>query len=255
MFSIKFFKRPECLKKKLSFFLFLAISLSIFAAEKKIEPTTAKDIADYARSKIIDQIEQPCAPYVQDGYLIFTADKSARFVGIAFGYENFRIIHPFQRLSHYETDGKPVDSVLFYITTYPKDMDEVSYKLIIDGLWTTDPLNSKRTFDKQTNSMLSIVNVERPEPITEKAADGNVRFVYYGESGQSIRLGGTFNNWDSYMYEMTEVSPGIYQIELPLPPGVYYYNFYNGINAMIDLKNSERAYTVDGRTASIIYVE
>jgi len=243
------------MKKKLSFFLFLAISFSIFAAEKKIEPTTAKDIADYARSKIIDQIEQPCPPYVQDGYLIFTADKSARFVGIAFGYENFRIIHPFQRLSHYETDGKPVDSVLFYITSYPKDVDEVSYKLIIDGLWTTDPLNSKRSFDKQTNSMLSIVNVERPEPITEKASNGNVRFVYYGESGQSIRLGGTFNNWDSYMYEMTEVSPGIYQIELPLPPGVYYYNFYNGINAMIDLKNSERAYTVDGRTASIIYVQ
>ena len=47
------------MKKKLCFFLLLTISFSIFAAEKKIEPTTAKDIADYARTKIIDQIESP----------------------------------------------------------------------------------------------------------------------------------------------------------------------------------------------------
>lgn len=243
------------MKKHLCSFLLLIISFSVFAAEKKIEPTTAKDIADYARTKIIDQIDKPCAPYVQDGYLIFTADKSARFVGIAFDYENFRIIHPFQRLSHYETDGQPIDSVLFYITKYPKELEQISYKLIIDGLWTTDPLNSRSSFDKKTNSMLSVLEVEKPEPVTEKTAGGNVRFVYYGESGLSIRLGGTFNNWDSYMYELTEVSPGIYQIELPLPPGVYYYNFYNGINAMIDMRNSERAYTEDGRTASILYVE
>jgi hypothetical protein len=243
------------MKKKLCFFLLLTISFSIFAAEKKIEPTTAKDIADYARTKIIDQIEKPCAPYVQDGYLIFTADKSARFVGIAFDYEDFRIVHPFQRLSHYEADGVPVDSVLFYVTTYPKDIDKVSYKLIIDGLWTTDPLNKERFFDKTTNSMLSVVAVEKPAPVTEKHNNGFVRFVYYGASGQSIRLGGTFNNWDSYMYELTEISPGIYQIYLPLPPGTYYYNFYNGINALLDMKNSDRAYTVDGRTASIIKVE
>ncbi len=244
------------MKKKIFFFLLFVISFNVFAADKSIKPTTQKDIADYALSKIIDDIEQPCAPYVRDGYLIFTADKSARFVGIAFDYENFRIIHPFKRLSHYETDdGKPVDSVLFYITAYPKNLEKVSYKLVIDGLWTTDPLNKERYFDKSTNSMLSIIEVEKLAPVTEKQDNGYVRFVYYGESGQKIRLGGTFNNWDSYMYELAEVSPGIYEIDLPLPPGTYYYNFYNGINALIDVKNSDRVYTVDGRVASLLKVE
>ncbi|MDR1747759.1 MAG: glycogen-binding domain-containing protein, partial [Spirochaetaceae bacterium] len=68
------------------------------------------------------------------------------------------------------------------------------------------------------------------------------------------RLAGSFNNWDSFMYEMTETSAGIYQIDIPLPPGTYFYAFFSGTAQIADIKNPDRRYTADGRIASVITV-
>lgn len=241
------------MKKNCFVLILFAIAINVFAVDSN---TQMDEITAYTRDLLISKIETPTAPYISDGFAIFTANKDARFVGIAFEHENYKIIHPFQRRSRYESDGEPVDSVLFYITQYPKSLTEITYRLVIDGLWTKDPLNPVSSFDSKSNSYLSTLKIDQfPDPVTEKIADGIIRFVYYGETGQSIRLGGSFNNWDSYMYQLTEVKEGMYQIELPLPDGTYYYNFYNGTNALTDSKNSNRSYSADGRTASVLYVD
>ena len=238
------------MKKNISLVLFLGFSFLLFASEP------SNGLKQFAKEKVINQIHSVRSPYINDNYMVFTADKAARFVGIAFDYENFRIIHPFSRLPIYEADDEPVDSVLFYIHEFPKELDSISYRLVIDGLWTTDPTNPLKIFDPKTNAQLSVLKITNKAPdTTEKKPSGTVSFVYYGAQGQQIRLAGSFNNWDSYMYYMKEVSPGKYQLDLPLPRGVHYYNFYNGINVLIDRNNPDRGYTRDGKVVSKITVE
>lgn len=242
-----------CMRKTIFFLFFMTFLPVVFAIDTAYG--AADEITSYTKEKLITQIEKPQSPFVKDNFIVFTADKNARFVGIAFEYENFRIIHPFQRLSHYETDDKPVDSVLFYVASYPKELEQISYRLVIDGLWTTDPMNPHTVYDQKTKAVLSTIKIESvPDPVTEKLPSGVIRFVYYGQTGQQIRLGGSFNNWDSFMYTLREVSYGMYQIDLALPAGTHYYNFYNGMNAIVDTKNPDRVFTVDGKVASMIVV-
>ena len=76
-----------------------------------------------------------------------------------------------------------------------------------------------------------------------------------GDKGQKVRLGGTFTNWDSWIYELTEITPGNYEIKLPLPPGKYYYAFYTGLESFADPANPKKAYREDGKTVSEITVK
>ena len=54
---------------------------------------------------------------------------------------------------------------------------------------------------------------------------------------------------------MVEVQRGKYQLDIPLPAGVYYYNYYSGITSFIDETNPSKGYTEDGRIASRIEVK
>lgn len=248
----------KILQKIMPFALFASFALSAFAQvdQSKLMYPVQDEISAYTKDILISQIQEATAPVVKDGFIVFTADEKARHVGIVFDYENYRVIHSFERRSHYAEDDKPVSSVLFYVTDYPKNVETIKYRLVIDGLWTADPLNPLKEFDNATNTMLSKIEIEKmAEPITEKMPSGLVRFVYYGKTGQNIRLAGSFNNWDSYMYTLRETSSGVYQIDLPLPKGTYYYNFYHGTTALVDEKNPKRAYTKDGRKASVLNVE
>jgi 1,4-alpha-glucan branching enzyme len=88
-----------------------------------------------------------------------------------------------------------------------------------------------------------------------KTASGSTRFVYRGESGQRIRLTASFTNWDPYIYELNEKSPGIYELEIPLPKGTYYYKFIRGITEFIDTANPNRIFSADGQSASVFTVD
>ena len=74
------------------------------------------------------------------------------------------------------------------------------------------------------------------------------------EKDKLIRLAGDFNNWDPFMYELQETSRGIYELTLPLPPGTWHYAFFRGTTQIRDESASLKAYTRDGRTASVIVV-
>ena len=217
----------------------------------------AQDVTQdsYVYNTLIARIEGVGAPIIEGDHIIFTADSSFRHVGIAFDFEGFDTIHSFQKVSTTDMDGAVVQSVYFYILEVPKALKEVSYRLVIDGLWTVDPSNKSQVFDPKSNLMLSTVSVQRQEiPATKTLRKNLVRFVYHGQTGQVIRLGGTFTNWDSSIYIMRETAPGLYELELSLPQGTHYYVYYDGIVSFVDKTNPERAYTSDGRTASVITI-
>lgn len=220
-----------------------------------VVPFFALSDDSYDVQNLIAGIQRAGPPVIRDGYVIFTAEKSHRHVGVAFNYEKYKTVHSFERRVFYDSDYKIADSILFYVAKVPENTDTLAYRLVIDGLWTTDPLNSNTFFDYSTNLKLSYVTIEEKTiQTTRKTNTGSVRFIYEGESGQKIRLAGSFTSWDPYVYELQETSKGFYELELYLSPGTYYYTYYKGLTAFVDERNPERAYTKEGKVASVLSV-
>ncbi len=220
------------------------------AKEKPVE----KDTYDY--DNIVSSIRGVQAPQIIDDYIVFTAENNARLVGIAFDYENYSVIHPYSLRKTWDYEGEMTGSWYFYILEKPKKIQSISYKLVIDGLWTTDPSNPESFYDWENGIELSRIKLPAEEKvITETLQEGYTKFICNAEPGQKVRLGGSFTNWDSWIYEMTEVAPGKYEISLPLPPGIYYYAYFTGLKRFIDDTNPLKTYSADGKMASQIIIQ
>ena len=208
-----------------------------------------------ALDAIMAKIKTAEKPRVVGDYIVFTADGSARYTGIAFEHEQYKTIHSFKRLVKGGIDDDTKTQVLFYIFKIPEHLFSIDYRLVVDGLWTADPVNPDMRFDDSSGLPVSQILLSSKTENKSEALDGNiVRFVYEGDSGQTIRVGGSFTNWDSFIYELQEIKPGLYRLELPLPKGKYYYSYYRGMSAFTDKTNPEKVYTADGRAASVITV-
>ncbi len=229
----------------LCFFLLCVATLSA------LEPVS---IDTYTYGELVETINRADAPLIKGKYIIFTAKGSARHAGIAFENENFQHIHSFQRLSrHVDTDEEI--SILFYIMPIPEGMRELRYRLVIDGLWATDPLNTDEVFDYTSGMSLSVLKIPyRKDYKTAVENNGNTKFVYLGDAGKKIYLAGTFNHWDPFMYVLEEVIPGRYELYLPLPKGRWLYAYFVDGRQIPDTTNKNHVYTADGRTASTIEV-
>ena len=242
--------------KRTTFALLLSLFLGL--------PGFSAGIESITYNNLVAGISRVREPVITGKYIIFTASGSARFTGIAFEHEKYRKTWPFKRivkkdelgLPQKDATGKPVDTILFYIAEIPPDMSEIRYRMVIDGLWTTDPQNTSIVYDYENGMNLSRVAVEKYEIFaTSNRNQGQVRFTYEGKSGSTIRLAGTFNSWDPFMYELTETSYGKYELVLPLPAGQWYYAYFEGTTQLRDTTNTERVYTKDGRVASVVIVE
>lgn len=209
----------------------------------------------YELDKLIREIEGPGAPVITDDYIIFTAEPKYRYVGIAFDFEDYKIVHPFKILTETDMDGNKKSKHYFYAYTRTHKISQIKYRLIIDGLWTTDPMNPVKEYDEDINLYFSKVEDRNSIRMnTEITPRGTVHFVYKGKSGLKLNLAGTFTSWDPWIYQMKETSAGMYELELPLPPGKYYYNYYIGLTPVMDNTNPKKAYHKDGRTVSVIEV-
>ena len=209
----------------------------------------------YELDVAIHNIEKPCAPVITENYIIFTASPENRSVGIAFDFEDYKIIHPYTKLNHIDVDGNKVPQHLFYCYERQHKVTQIKYRVIMDGLWTTDPLNPNKYYDENINLYFSVVE-DKKSIInnTEITKSDAVRFIYKGKSGLQLHLAGTFTNWDPWIYELKETSAGFYELSLPLPKGKYYYNYYIGLTPVTDNTNPNKEYTADGRSVSVIEV-
>lgn len=232
------------------FSLFTAFTSPLFAKEAAApKPDT------YEYDLTLAEISGVKAPYISNNFIVFTAPVTANSIGIAFDFEEFRKIHYYQLRKNYGYEGDVTSSYYFYILEMPKKLSRISYRVVIDGLWTTDPQNQNIVYNEYENYTLSYIDLPPEEiEITEKLANGLTHFVCHAETGKKIRLGGTFTNWDSWIYELKETEPGKYVIDIPLHPGTYYYSYYNGITPFIDETNPSRGYSNDGRVVSCITI-
>ncbi|MGO8692243.1 MAG: hypothetical protein ACLQMF_01100 [Rectinemataceae bacterium] len=192
------------------------------------------------------------APQVFEDRLVLSAFGPYRFVGAAFAHEGFAVIHPFAR----NRQG-------VFVLAYPiplKRSAPLVYRLVIDGVWTFDSSNPRRANDPETGAALSIADVPYLSDLhlglyRILGSDGRTaHFVFQGAPGELVTVSGDFNDWDPFIYEMSETRPGLYELSLPLTPGRHYYDFVYRGDYVPDPLNGVKAATDEGRVVSVITV-
>ena len=145
---------------------------------------------------------------------------------------------------------------MFHVQVIPEGVRYLDYRLIIDGLWTADPLNPL-TITNPVGIVLSRFPLPAQAQATLASArqPGAFQFNFRAPPGEIVTVGGSFNNWDPFMYELREVSPGFFTLTLPLPPGRFQYVFFHRGEPIPDPANMRRLYRRDGRAVSeaIVY--
>ncbi|MDR0999053.1 MAG: isoamylase [Treponema sp.] len=206
----------------------------------------------------------PAAPEVFEDAVIFTASSAHRRVGVSFANEGFsrvywlrQLLIPQDPLNAPLPEGKrrpdPYrdSGELFYVYPVPEGVQELEYRMVVNGLWTTDPENprSRRDSSGISNSVVSIPRREERKSVNE-GSPGSLNFLFEGPPGESVTVAGSFNGWDPFMYELREYPAGVYSLSIPLPPGTYQYVFYHRGERYLDPRNFRQAYTREGSAAS-----
>jgi len=246
---------------------FLVILTLIFASFSQA-PVWADDWETYDVLNRLLTMKTPGSPVIYEDFVIFTADSSLRRLGIAFSHENFANTYWFKKLVVPNDFNAPIPAgqklpdpykdsgIQFYIYKVPQQIKNLEYRLVVNGLWTTDPSNPRFKRDPVSGLNLSVIQMpdrpQKPNPF-ETLPDG-VTFTFKGTSGENVTIAGTFNGWDPFMYELRETAPGVYTITLPLASGSYQYVFFCKGLRIVDSLNPRRIYTRDGKAASVIDV-
>ena len=186
-------------------------------------------------------------PHLVDDVLILSyrpAGQGTRFVGARFDTENYAVVHAFSRNQY---------GIFVLDYQVPEDTRVLHYRLVVDGLWVSDPSNPDAEMDRQGN-LISLFTIEK-EPVRpivnpRREADGSVTFVFRGQPGRRVAIGGDFNNWDPFMNPLTETEPGLYRATLRLLPGAHWYLFFSDGHWALDQFNSDTALDPDGNPVS-----
>jgi len=250
--------------KTIRFFLLLTLIFSFM-------PITAgaENWETYELIERLLAIPGPGTPLIYKDFVIFTADTSLRKVGIAFAHENFAYTYWFKQLLLPQDPlnapippGKKVpdpykdSGIQFHVFEVPEGLNEVGYRFVINGLWTTDPYNPLTRRDLVSGLTLSVVRMP-PRPIKLDPLKGlpeGLTFTFNGPPGETVTIAGSFNGWDPFMYELKENPAGVYTLTLPLLPGTYQYVFFCQGKRFVDLNNPRRSYSREGKASSEITV-
>jgi hypothetical protein len=192
------------------------------------------------------------APQVVEGELVLSVSGHYRSVAAAFAHEGFAVLHP------YEKNRQGV-----FVLAYPiplKMSGALEYRIVVDGVWTFDPSAPERRLDAASGVELSVAPVPYLSDLHLGmyriiGEDGSTaRFIFRGERGESVTVCGDFDNWDPFLFQMAETSPGVYELSLALEPGKHYYNFVYRGEAITDPLNPQKAATREGKEVSVLAV-
>jgi hypothetical protein len=229
----------------------------------------AADTESYEFIDLLLSLDGPGAPVLYEDAVIFTAPSSHRRVGVAFAHEGFSKVYWFRRLLVPQDPlGAPIppgkkqpdpyrdSGIFFYVYQVSEELRELEYRLIIDGLWVTDPANELSRKDRVSGLRYSVVSLPPQDPVPGplKGPPGTLHFSFRGPTGETVTVAGSFNGWDPFMYELVENPAGVYSLSLPLPPGKYQYVFFHRGERVLDPYNGSRAYSREGKAVSEIEI-
>ncbi|MFP4704075.1 MAG: hypothetical protein ACOCXE_05495 [Spirochaetota bacterium] len=216
------------------------------------------------------------APEVIDGRVLLTYDGSdgTRYVAAAFAHEGYSQLHPFSLVENPVRDPddpseQRVARIFALSYPIPEDVEELEYRIIVDGLWQTDPTNPETVRDPNGVPVSSFSLPERPAapeetPRVSREERGRVEFVFEAEPGREIetvdgerarldrredldvRVAGSFNNWDPFSHRLRESEPGVYRLNLRVPEGRNEYYLVVEGHRVLDPENDRRIRHRDG---------
>ena len=180
-------------------------------------------------------------PHVWNNTIFLSAkpEGNPRFVGVAFDYESYSAIHPFEINE---------SGVYIYSAQAPEEM-EIRYRIIVDGLWMADPLGQDN-FKDEYGIMVSKLEIASSPFVSVKGPvvqdTGQTTFSVRSRPDSAVSIVGSFNGWDPYMTPMRESSTGVYTTDLKLKDGSYFYYFIIDGKKAMDPMNFLRAYNREG---------
>ena len=248
---------PIIVKNKMKVLITAVLLVSIIGNIGAVD-IDSRPFIDYIRSK-----SRPGSPELFENGVVFTAASSHQRVGISFAHEGYARVHWYRQLliprdaAELYVDGKRqhdiepnIDSgIMFYVIEIPENLQNLDYRLIINGLWTVDPLNPL-TVKSPSGISSSRFILPAPLPGDIRPLPGSYRFSLNASPGEIITVGGDFNNWDPFMYELRETSPGTYSLTLPMPRGSFQYMFFYRGEMIADPSNPRRLFNREGRYVS-----
>jgi len=245
---------------KISAAIALAIavaSVSLWAEDAKTvgQPKTAgRVIESLSLHLALAGMKAAQAPRVIEGELVLSVSGPYRSVAAAFAHEDFALLHAYER-------NRQGVFVLAYPVPLKWKAGTLEYRIIVDGVWTIDQANPERRSDSSTGLELSVARVPCISDLRLGlykiiGDDGHTaRFLFRGASGESVTVCGDFDNWDPYIHEMSETSPGVYQLDLPLSPGRHFYDFVYRGEELSDPLNPAKAASKEGKEVSVLVVD
>ncbi len=224
----------------------LAVALLAGAGAGTAHPQQESAPLDTAVHIEVETLREASAPMVVGDHLILSYDseRPIRYVAAVFEHDDFATRHLFKRNRH---------DVLFLAYRLPEDLDEIRYRVVIDGVWTTDPNNpdSRRLATDTNISYVDVTDRTRPTPeYPRRLDDGRVEFLFRDAPGRRVYVAGSFSNWDPYRHRMREVEPGIYRARLSIREGEHFYHFVSDGRRHTDPLNPGPSYRRDGGEVS-----
>lgn len=201
----------------------------------------------------VSELRESKSPMFIDNKILFTYSNGkdyTRRVAIAFEADNYKNIYPLKKNEY---------NVFFITRDIPKTTNYINYRLIVDGVWTNDPVNVNSFLSPERFKVSKIVipyifRKQISSPLIDN--NRNVKFIYKSETNKNVYLSGDFNNWDPFMFRMKEDSknPGTYSISMRMSPGNHYYKFVTDGISIQDPNNPQKAYDSRGNAVSILTI-
>lgn len=223
-----------------------SLFILIFLAAVVLSGTELPDHEINTKMKTMSTAESPIF-YKNHILLSYESRDFVRMVGAAFEHENYSRIHVFFRNQF---------NIFVALVPVPAGVDELEYRLIVDGLWIHDPVNTDIKKDKSglRLSMFRIPEKTSVNPVSPLIERNNIVFTYKGTPDKSVFISGDFNNWNPFIYQMNETSPGTYNLSLELPLGRYYYCYYENGEKKLDMFNPNFATNNENQTANFFNI-
>ena len=113
-----------------------------------------------------------------------------------------------------------------------------------------------KTAVKTVTAPKTRTTVKKATTKAAKPVEKSVTFTVHAESGKTVYLAGTFNNWDPTGKKMLEKKGnGVYSVAIKLAPGTYQYKFVIDGTWCADPENRDFVQNDHGTLNSVITVK
>ena len=180
--------------------------------------------------------------------LSYQSDRPVRLVGARFAYEQYRVFHVYFRNEN---------NVFLLLLDVPEEVAQLRYRIVVDGLWMSDPFNPETESDSlgRSFSIFDLRDRPPPEEVSPQIhPEGTVTFFFHTLSDRAVSVAGDFNNWDPFWNRLKETEPGSYSVTVRMPAGRHYYYYLVNGQRVLDPLNQATARDYEGYRVSTFFL-